>query len=184
MRMDKRGAAGAIVGFVAVAMLIVVARTQEEGSTRGRDTAPISESDSCGPAVSLDEATRAVPFQLLLPDHALANDESRTALELCSETFIQFRFSSGIVLTETVNTLEDPETVWERMAKDYREFSVGSVNGLPASLADPSVDDALGGVDLVTNDGARIIVTGNGKIPLEELVGVAESLRPANDFTS
>ena len=64
------------------------------------------------------------------------------------------------------------------MAKLYPEFSVGTVRGLPASLANPDMG-AIGGVDLVEN-GVRIIVTGNSKIHLDDLVAVAESLKVAD----
>jgi hypothetical protein len=61
------------------------------------------------------------------------------------------------------------------LADSYREFSVGDVNGIPASFADPAVDDAIGGVDLVVGD-VRYTVSGNGKISLEDLILVARSL--------
>jgi hypothetical protein len=43
------------------------------------------------------------------------------------------------------------------------------------SLADPAVDGAIGGAEFVVG-GVRYTVSGNGKIPLEDLVAVAESL--------
>jgi len=47
-----------------------------------------------------------------------------------------------------------------------------------ASLVDPTkATGAEGGVDLVEN-GIRLTVSGNGKIPLDDLVRVAESIPP------
>jgi hypothetical protein len=55
-------------------------------------------------------------------------------------------------------------------------FVIGSL--LAASLSDPTkASGAAGGVDLVEN-GVRITVSGNGKIPLPDLIAVAESLQP------
>ena len=85
-------------------------------------------------------------------------------------------YDSGVGLLESVNDLNDPTAVWQRLADSYTEFSIGDVNGVPASFADPSVDGAIGGVDFVVRD-VRYTVSGNGSIPLVNLIEVAGSLR-------
>lgn len=57
----------------------------------------------------------------------------------------------------------------------YRKFSVGEINGIAVSFADPAVDDAIGGVDFVVDD-VRYTISGDGTIPLDELIVVASSL--------
>ncbi|HET7870527.1 MAG TPA: hypothetical protein VFM85_09460 [Actinomycetota bacterium] len=85
-------------------------------------------------------------------------------------------YDSGVVVYESVNTLRDPESVWKRMAEEYWEFSVGVVNGVPAGLADPAIGiGTIGGVDMVVN-GIRVTVSGNGRIPLSDLIDVAKSI--------
>jgi hypothetical protein len=84
-------------------------------------------------------------------------------------------YDSGVTVLESVNTLDDPAAEWQGLADSYREFSVGEVNGVPASLANPAIDGAVGGVDFVVGD-VRVTVGGNGSIPLDELVAVARSI--------
>jgi hypothetical protein len=128
----------------------------------------------------LDAATAAMPFPLLLPDHALANTAELRQVWKCSDTQVALEFSSGVVIYQEVNTLADPVAVWQRMAERYPEFSVATVRGNTASLADPTkAVGAEGGVDLVEGN-VRIIVSGDGKIPLTALVEVTESLRKTN----
>ena len=84
-------------------------------------------------------------------------------------------YSSGVGVLESMNTLKHPAAEWKGLADSYKEFSVGEINGVAASFADPSVDDAIGGVDFVVDD-VRYTISGDGTIPLDELIGVASSL--------
>jgi hypothetical protein len=117
-----------------------------------------------------------MPFPLAFPDAAVANDATLKAVWKCNPTQVAFADDSGVVVHESVNTLRDPEAVWMRMAEEYPEFSVGVVNGVPASLADPTIGiGTIGGVDMVVN-GIRVIVSGNGRIPISDLIDVAKSI--------
>ena len=84
-------------------------------------------------------------------------------------------YDSGAAVLESLNDLKDPLSEWKGLSESYNESSVGDVEGVPASFADPAIDDAVGGVDLVVGD-VRYTVSGNGKIPLEDLIAVARSL--------
>jgi hypothetical protein len=128
---------------------------------------------------TLTQAADSMPFAILLPDDSLANDASLAHVWRCSDIQVAFEYSSGVVVYLSTNTLKDPAAVWERMAAEYPEFSVGTVRGTMASLSDPTKGNgtAPGGVDLVEGN-LRITVSGNGKIPLSDLVAVTETLRP------
>ncbi len=134
----------------------------------------------CGGMPStLPYAAVSMPFAILLPDHPLANDANLLQVWKCSDIQVAFEYSSGVIVYLSTDTLKDPAAVWERMAAEYPEFSVGTARGTMASLSDPTRGNGTtpGGVDLV-QDGLRITVSGNGKIPLSDLVAVTESLRP------
>lgn len=117
-----------------------------------------------------------MPFSLVFPDAESADNTTLIASWKCNATQAALQYRSGVVVYESANTLKDPEQVWKRMAAEYPEFSVGSVNGVPASFADPTVGiGTTGGVDFVVN-GVRVTVSGNGKILLPDLVDVADSI--------
>lgn len=125
---------------------------------------------------TLQEATRAMPFNFLYPHHAFADAPELKQVWRCSDIDFALEYSSGVVIYQGVNTLPDPEAVWRRMAELYPEFSVGTVRGISAKLSDPSkAVGASGGVDFVEGN-VRITVAGDGKIPLSALVEIAESL--------
>jgi hypothetical protein len=60
------------------------------------------------------------------------------------------------------------------MADQNPEFSETEIRGISVSLADPN-KGAIGGTDFVVGE-VRYTVSGDGKIPLEDLVDVADSL--------
>lgn len=93
---------------------------------------------------------------------------------ICASDQVEIDYASGVLVTLGTSHLSDPVSEWKGLAEQYPEFSVGTVRGVPASLADPE-QGALGGVDLVES-GVRVTVTGNGEIALADLVSVAESL--------
>lgn len=113
-----------------------------------------------------------------MPNDPIASQADLVQVWKCSDVQAALEFSSGVVVYLSANTLDDPAAVWDAMAAAYPEFSVGKVRGVPAGLSDPTkASGAEGGVDLVEN-GVRITVSGNGKIPLFDLIAVAESLQP------
>ncbi len=115
-----------------------------------------------------------------LPRDQLASDSTLSQVWQCSEVQYGFEYRSGVIVYLSPNTFEDPDSVWKQMAEDYDEFSVGSVDGIPASLVDPAkAPGAEGGVDFVRGN-TRITVSGNGKISLADLLQVAGSVSPLN----
>ena len=124
-------------------------------------------------------ARSGAPFDLMLPDHSKANEGSIASVWDCPGNGVAILFDSGIATFQSRNSLEDPQGVFERMAEEYPEFSVGSIRGVPAQFSDPTKSEngtAAGGVDWVEN-GMRYTVSGDGSMPLEELREVAVSFR-------
>jgi hypothetical protein len=176
-------AAGVVGGLVlAAAILLSTGETGDRtrGQSDGRIPGPVLPGEVCeGEPSSLDAVASTVPFPLAFPDAAVANDTTLKAVWKCNPTQAALEYDSGVVVYESVNTLRDPEAVWKRMAEEYPEFSVGVVNGVPASLADPTIGiETIGGVDMVVN-GIRVTVSGNGRIPLSDLIDVAKSISVA-----
>jgi hypothetical protein len=125
----------------------------------------------------LNEAREGAVFNLVEPQAPVANPKNLATVWMCGSVpgGVALVYDSGAAILESVNDLKDPAAEWKGLADSYDEFSVGDVEGVPASLADPSVDNAIGGVDLVLGD-VRYTVSGNGKIPLDDLIDVARSL--------
>jgi hypothetical protein len=132
---------------------------------------------SCiGDETTLRDAAQTVEFPIFLAHSPFASTESIERVLMCSSDQVEVDYESGVLVTIGVNHFEDPVMEWKTLAEDYPEFSTGTVRSVPASLADPE-KGAIGGVDLVGGD-VRITVTGNGSIPLNDLIEVAESLEP------
>jgi hypothetical protein len=132
---------------------------------------------SCiGDETTLRDAAQMVEFPIFLAHSPLASTESIERVLKCSSDQVEVDYESGVLVTTGVSHPEDPVMEWKTLAEDYAEFSTGTVRGVQASLADPE-KGAIGGVDLVEGD-VRITVTGNGSIPLNDLIEVAESLEP------
>jgi hypothetical protein len=117
---------------------------------------------------------------VLQPQTALANPEHLRSVWQCATAPGGFllMYTSGVGVLESKNTLKDPAAEWKGLSDSYKEFSVGEINGIAASLADPAVDDAIGGVDFVV-DAIRYTISGDGTIPLDDLIVVARSIPAA-----
>jgi hypothetical protein len=175
--------AGVLV-VLGVAAAVGVAATNAE---RPVTTQPVNENRVPNPIVgvcggtpwSLAEAASSMPFPMLMPNNPLASQPTLVQVWKCSDSQVALEFQSGVVVYLSVNTLKDPAAEWKAIAAEYPEFSVGEVRGTVASLSDPTkASGAAGGVDLVEG-GTRITVSGNGQIPLSDLIAVTESLQPA-----
>jgi hypothetical protein len=119
-----------------------------------------------------------MPFQIVLPNHPLANETTLVRVWRCSDIQVAFEYQSGLVVYLEQNSLDDPAAVWARLAQEYPEYSTGTVSGTPASFAQPDASGgSVGGVQFV-RDGVDIVVNGNGEIPLSDLIQVSESLSP------
>jgi hypothetical protein len=131
--------------------------------------------------VSFENAVTKADYVVMLPDSNLASDDSLAQAWSCDDLGgIALEYKSGVIVYERLNDLKDPEATYRALADAYPEYSVGESHGHVASLADPmKFEGASGGVDFVI-DGARYVVAGDGKIPLDQLIIVADSLQPAS----
>lgn len=136
-----------------------------------------------GVQVDLATAAEVAPFTLLVPAHALANASNLLAVWWCPlASTVGMEFSSGIIVKQRVNDIEDPVAEFNDDAESYSNTSVGVVRGQPAELVDPELPDDIpppdrGAVALV-EEGVFISVQGNGVIPLLDLIAVTESMKP------
>ena len=173
--------AGLLAGALAVTFVVGVGLWEAGHRTdAAADVARapgVDDVTTCGPAVTAEAASKAMPFTVLEADSALANESDLRDIELCPGGTVAFWYTNGVLVTEKTTKLAHPKAEWEQNARDFPEFSVGTVRGVPAALADPTYPGATGGVHLV-DDGVEIIVRGNGKATLDELTAVAESLAP------
>jgi hypothetical protein len=173
------------VGAVALLLSLRPTSRQEALPPANGKVPGIPQDEVCvgGTQTTLEAAAAQVSFPLETPQDDLANDGNMTEVWQCSEDQVAFKYESGVVVYLTPNTFKDPASVWSTMAKDYPEFSTGTVRGVPASLSDPAkAEGAKGGVDLVEN-GLRVTVSGDGEIPLGDLVRVTESIMPVDSST-
>lgn len=164
------------LALVAISALVANATLGGEAPSGG-PTHPELGTPCGGSETSLAGARDAAAFQLIEPQAPLANPENLKSVWTCTSVAggIGLVYDSGAAVLESVNDLKDPLSEWQGLSESYKEFSVGDVEGVPASFADPAVDNAIGGVDLVVGH-VRYTVSGNGKIPLEDLIAVARSL--------
>jgi hypothetical protein len=142
-----------------------------------RSTTPNTTTPCGGSEVTLEMANQTAPYDVLQPQTALANPENLKSIWQCATAPDGFLlvYNSGVGVLESLNTLKDPSAEWKGLADSYKEFSVGEINGVAASFADPAVNDAIGGVDFVFDD-VRYTISGDGNIPLDELIVVASSI--------
>jgi hypothetical protein len=166
------------VSGMVFAVITAIGTTALVGCDRdGRTTHPEAGTPCGGTEVTLADARAAAAFELIQPQAPLASTRNLESVWRCSTVAggVLLLYDSGVGLLGSVNDLKDPPLEWQGLADSYKEFSIGEIDGIPASFADPSVDGAIGGVDFVVGD-VRYMVSGNGSIPLWELVDVARSL--------
>jgi hypothetical protein len=164
-----------ILGAAAIVAIAASAIIGLDPDSPTRTTTPEFATPCNGIETTLEDAEEASTFEIVQPHTELANPRTLESVWACSTGGYLLLYSSDVSVLEGENTLIDPAKEWEGLASDYREFTVGKIHGTPASLADPDVDGAIGGVDFVVGQ-IRLTVSGNGDIPLEGLVAVAESL--------
>lgn len=171
-----------LVACLLVAMAVGPAR---RGEPRLEPAAhvPVGPESPCGASVSVGTVRSRASFFVATPDHPSANDRNVSRAYVCSPSKVWVGYASGIsLLLEPWTVLADPATVFDRMAEgDRRSLSV-TADGVPVLVVDPSADPTgrtPGGVSLV-KDGLLIEVSGNGRIPLGDLIAVTESLSEAS----
>jgi hypothetical protein len=174
MRLDRGRPVSAMraaaIGFIGIVAL-VACRAGE------RTTTPETGTPCGGTETTLEAARSAATYELVEPLAPTRSKGNLTSVWQCATVAGGYLlvYDSGIGVLESVNTLKDPPAEWQGLADSYKEFTVGEINGVPASFADPSVDGAIGGVDFVIGE-VRYTVSGNGSLPLEDLIAIADSL--------
>ncbi len=183
-RKNRAAAAGLIVGAVLLAASLATRSADRPGAqVRQIGSGLLLTSDApCqgrGDESTLAEAEAAsLPYQIFVPQDALADTTSMT-LWRCPGTGIEMRFTSGIKILLDQNGIKDPAAAWKTLAAhDAVDTSVDTVLGQPAAVIDPAKSpggQALGSVTFVDNN-TWIVVVGTGKIPVDSLLRVANSL--------
>ena len=178
--MDRAGHSNrttiALVVIVLLAAGAAMLIQSQDSSDTGRSTQPEFPTPCGGTELSLATAQESVTFSLIQPEAPLASADRLSSVWACATTMggIGLVYDSGVAVLESPNDLKDAVAIWQRMADLYAEFSVTEVRGVPVSLADPNKGGS-GGADFVVGE-VRYTVSGDGKIPLEDLVAVADSL--------
>jgi hypothetical protein len=174
-----------VVGIAGV--IFMQATRRHAAPTSGRAAAPPSAAPICnGNTSDISSAGQAMPFQVLLPDTALASNSNidqvcvveKGTAAAGGEEGIAVRFASGVIPQEDMppDASPDPTTAWKNTLDAYPDagYSIGSVAEQPALLIGPGGPfNAYGGAIWV-DKGVEFEVKGDGKIPL---VGLARDRR-------
>jgi hypothetical protein len=190
------GVATLVVVAIAGVFLMQAAR-RHAAPTSGRAAAPPSTAPICnGNTSDISSAGQAMPFQVLLPDTALASNSNidqvcvveKGTAAAGGEEGIAVRFTSGVILQEYTppDASPDPTTAWKNILDAYPDagYSIGSVAGQKALLIGPGGPlNAYGGAIWV-DKGVEFEVKGDGKIPLSDLLAIADSLTPASPVSN
>jgi hypothetical protein len=146
--------AGLLAGALAVTLVVGVglweAGRRADAAADVTRVPRVDDVTTCGPAVTAEAASKAMPFTVLEADYAVASESNLRDIELCPGGTVAFWYTNGVLVTEEATKLADPRAEWEQNARNFPEFSVGTVRGVPAALADPSYPGAKGGVHLLT----------------------------------
>lgn len=171
--------AGLVAGLAVFGVALASQSTPEGPKLRSdlSNNSPIS-GVCAGSETTFAEARGSSRVPVFMPEHALANRDNLRSSWDCNGDQIAFEFGSRVRVYLSMNTLSDPAAEYASLAAQNPEYTVGVVRGVPAALVNPADGNgtARGGVDLVQN-GIRIIVAGDGEIPVDNLIEVAESLR-------
>jgi hypothetical protein len=132
-----------------------------------------------GSLVTLDDAAKTEPYQVLVPNDPLASTGSLLEIWKCTGNAVELRFKSGIHVLLDLNDIANPAAAWRaEAAQDEDLASVGIALNEPALLIDPARDpsgSATGSVTFV-HGATWVVIEGNGSISLPNLVRVADSM--------
>jgi hypothetical protein len=132
-----------VVGTLVALVILAALLFRNRDSPNDRSPAP--EGSSCiGQPSSLVDAAAAMPFPILLAQTELATAATVTDVLICAADQVEIDYASGVIVTLGTNHLRDPESEWKSLAQQYPEFTLGTVRGVSASLADPD-RGAIGG---------------------------------------
>lgn len=169
--------------------LLAARSSEEETATATRATEARSPESfpaipHCGGELStLAQVMAWADFQVLIPHDRLANDSNLDGLYICGASGLQIEYSSGVIIYESQNFIEDPEASWKRNASAYPNLeSLTRVKGVLAlaTRSDPSVDPRVspnGGLTLVIGD-TYLVVGGTSGTPAADLERLVASLAP------
>lgn len=119
-----------------------------------------------------------LPYPLLMPSTEVASVSNLASAWRCQGSEVELRFSSGVNIYLDLNTIDDPARAWEELASaDPNDTSVGRALGQPAALIDPAKSKSANGSVSVVSGTTWVVVEGDGKLPLGDLIGVADSLK-------
>ena len=190
MTENTRRSLGLGVGFVTAFLVLGIVFMLDRSSHSGPDDGSLSGGRTpygtqlpCagdGKQVSLADAQAEEAFHILFPTDVLANEDNLQAVWVCPADVVQLQFSSGVKITLQNNLAKDPAEAWKNLAEqDPTTTSIGIVRGQPASLIDPEKDPthSIDGGVTVVDGGLQINVSGNGKLALDDLLQVTESLK-------
>jgi hypothetical protein len=111
-----------------------------------------------------------------LPRSSVASSDSLVAAWDCSAGEFAFEYSTGVIVYVGPSDFDDPEASWELIAETYPgTYGLTEVQGVTGLTADPKVEGALGGVEFAKGR-LTVVVNGDGRIPLEDLLDAAGSM--------
>jgi hypothetical protein len=174
---------GALLGVAAAAALVLIATLfgREEPKQVGQPgSVSFSRPLAAGTKVSMTEAMQVLDLVVFRPSASLANDESISEVWVRAQQFPEQAFiiyDSGITVdvlpaSEVAPTLEAAEI----QLADGSAGHLGTVRGIDAFIVPPDAKNGTLGSVRFAIHGASIGVVGNGTIPIESLIQVAESV--------
>jgi len=180
----RRGSSvGGLLALAVVAALLLIATSvgrDEKGQNDQPGSVPFSRPLAAGTKVSMSEAMRMLDLAVLRPSSAPASDKSIAeiwvrATEFPEQAFIIY--DSGITVdvlpaSEVAPTLQAAEI----QIADGSAGHLGKVRGIDAFIVPPDLSRGTLGSVRFEIQGASIGVVGNGTIPIESLIQVAESV--------
>ena len=174
-----------LIGLVAGGLAVAQAppRDQNEEGMASRDAryvnAPILPEICSGDQSSVAAMKREAPFEVLIPDHELARDETVAEVRRCGQGTFMVRFQSGLRLSLQLKPFTNPAEKFRSMDEEYEDMTYAQVRGGPGLLTEPnagSTAPADGAVSFVHRN-AYVQILGNSTEPIERLTEVAESMR-------
>jgi hypothetical protein len=173
---------GALLALVAAAALVLIDALLggEEPKQVGQPGPGFSRPLAAGTEVSMTEAMQLLDVVVFRPSAPLASDDSISEVWVRAQQFPEQAFiiyDSGITVDvlpagEVAPTLE----VAQIQIADGVAGHLGKVREIDAFIVPPDAENGTLGSVRFASDGASIGVVGNGTIPIESLLQVAESV--------
>jgi hypothetical protein len=115
-----------------------------------------------------------------LPHSSIASDDSLMRAWDCAAGEFAFEYSSGVVVYVGPRDFDDPEASWELIVETYPgTYGLTEVQALRGLTADSKAEGALGGVEFAKGR-LTVVINGDGRIALEDLIVAAESMEFSN----